>query len=94
MHGQSGWSFGSDIGPNQIIEGVATRTDCGNGDTISGWIPNTAQQKRKPTKISGNSFDDKNLPLKKRSTDMSIKMESEASLLHRCCNYMAILRAN
>merc|ERR1711990_1286245 len=63
-HGQSGWSFSPEIGPNRFIEGVATRTECDNGDIISGWIPNSSQQKRK--QITKCNNEDKNLPLKKR----------------------------
>ena len=63
-YGQSGWSFSPEIGPNRFIEGVATRTECDNGDIISGWIPNSSQQKRK--QITKCNNEDKNLPLKKR----------------------------
>merc|ERR1719394_464839 len=63
-HGQSGWSFSPEIGPNRFIEGVATRTECDNGDIISGWIPNSSQQKRK--QITKCNNEDKNLPIKKR----------------------------
>jgi len=63
-HGQSGWSFSPEIGPNRFIEGVATRTECDNGDIISGWIPNSSQQKRK--QITKCNTEDKNLPIKKR----------------------------
>ena len=64
QHGQSGWSFSPEIGPNRFIEGVATRTECDNGDIISGWIPNSSQQKRK--QITKCNTEDKNLPLKKK----------------------------
>ena len=63
-HGQSGWSFSPDVGPNRFIEGVATRTECDNGDIVSGWIPNSSQQKRK--QITKCNTEDKNLPLKKK----------------------------
>lgn len=63
-HGQSGWSFTPEIGPNRFIEGVATRRECENGDIISGWIPNSSQHKRK--QITKCNTEDKNLPLKKK----------------------------
>ena len=63
-HGQSGWSFSPDVGPNRFIEGVATRTECDNGDIISGWIPNSSQHKRK--QITKSNTEEKSLPLKKK----------------------------